>query len=215
MLRGMAVMKYDAINLGEKDLAYGREYLEKARDEFKLPFVSANVYRYGTDDLFADEFVIKQVGDLKIGIFGVATNVINPRMLTPDLGFEIKEPIAAAKAAVSKLRGQCDVIVALSHLGLSESKRLAEEVPGIDIVVSGHGYNRSHKPEMVGGTAVMQAGSKGKYLGQINFDVADGKVAVRRGKSVSLNAKIPDDPKQAELVKEFDEAMLKPKAGTN
>jgi len=34
-------MKYAAINLGEKDLAYGREYLEKVRDEFALPFVSA------------------------------------------------------------------------------------------------------------------------------------------------------------------------------
>ena len=208
-------MKYAAINLGEKDLAYGREYLEKARDEFALPFVSANVYRYCSDKLFAQAFIIKQVGDLKVGIFGVTTNAINPRMLTPDLGFEVKEPIAAAKEIVSQLRDRCDVIIVLSHLGLNESKRLAEEVPGVDIVVSGHGYNRSHKPEMVGNTTVMQSGSKGKYLGQLDFVVIDGKVEVARGKTVALNAKIPDDAAQAELVRGFDDTELKLKAGTN
>lgn len=71
LLKGVSLLKYDAINLAEKELQYGRDFLSKMQTSYNLPFVSANVYDSKTDKLFAKPYVIKQAGELKFGIFGV------------------------------------------------------------------------------------------------------------------------------------------------
>jgi 5'-nucleotidase len=48
------------------------------------------------------------------------------------------EPIAAARATIATIRGQYDVLVALTHLSLAGDQRLAEQVPEIDLILGGH-----------------------------------------------------------------------------
>ncbi len=215
LLRGMAALHYDAINLGEKDLQYGSEFLTEMRNDHQLPFVSANVYKYGSEELFADPYVIKEVDGTRVGIFGVVSKPTNPRMVGEKQGLEIRDPITAAQSVVAELADKCDVVIALSHLGFEKSKSFAQELPGLDFVVSGHGWNLSREPSMIGSTCVMQPGSKGKYLGQIDFEVARGDVNVVSGKAVSLNRKIADDITLAGLVKEFDAVSAGDKSGTH
>lgn len=202
-------MKYDAINLGEKDLQFGHEFLERMRSKYHLPFVSANVYYSGTKKLFAKPYLIKKYSGVKIGIFGIAKKEGVQRYVKPETGFEISDPVMAARAAVDYLRRECDVVIALSHLGLSGSRNLAKTVSGIDIIISGHDGQKLKKPEQIGSAVLMQAGAQGKYLGQIDFTFAAKRVVVSDGKIVALNDKIPDDPRLAGVVKEFDDALLK------
>ncbi len=202
LLQGMSMQHYDAINLGEKDLQYGIDYLEDKRRKFDLPFVSANIYRKDTGKLFVESFVIRQIGDIKVGVFGVSGTFITSKVKE---NFEIADPTETAKKMVARLKGECDVVVALAHLGLANAKQLAADVPGIDFGVSGHRWDVSRKPELVGATVVMQPGSKGKYLGHIDFDVVDGQVNLVQGKAVSLSAHIKDDKRLAELVAEFEQ----------
>ena len=215
LLRGMAEMKYDAINLAERDLQYGIDYIREMRDRYNLPFISANVYLAGQDKLFAPPYVIKKMGDLKVGIVGVVKPPANKRMITAAQGFEIRDPFSAAAEVVRELKGKCDVIVTLSHLGFEGSKQLATDLPEIDLVVSGHGRNLSRSPLMLGNTCLMQPGSKGKYLGQIDVQVADGEVQILQARMVSLNRSIADDAQLANLVHEYDTRTAAPKTGTN
>ncbi len=65
LLTGMALLNYDAINLGEKDLQYGVEFLSEISKMHKLPFISANVYKYGTEELFAKPYLVTEKTILK------------------------------------------------------------------------------------------------------------------------------------------------------
>ncbi|MFQ5864853.1 MAG: multiheme c-type cytochrome [bacterium] len=208
LLKGMSLLKYDAINLAEKDLQYGREFLEDLRKEYQLPFISANVHYSGTKKLFAKPYVIKKLGGVKIGIFGVTKAEGMQRFVSPETGFEISDPFLAAQASVEKLRKKCDVVIALSHLGLNGSRELAKKVQGIDIIISGHQGKHLRQPEQIGNTVIMQTGSQGKYLGQIDFRVSSNKFALIEGKTVALSKKIVDDAALSKVIKEYDEALL-------
>ncbi len=215
LLRGMAAMGYDAINLAERDLQYGREYLREMRALHDLPFVSANVYIAGTGERFAPPYIVENAGSLRVGIFGVVRQPLNQKMVSTETGFEIRDPFAEASQAVNELKGKCDVIIALAHLGFEGSSQLAQDLPGIDIVVSGHGWNLSRSPVMVGPSCLMQPGSKGKYLGQIDFALTDGKCKIVNTRMVSLDRKIVDDQQLASVVAEYDQGTLEKKPGTN
>ncbi len=208
LLKGMSLLNYDAINLAERDLQYGREFLENLRKKYGLPFISANIYYSGTKKLFAEPYIIKKRNGKKIGIFGVAKAEGVQGFVGLETGFEISDPFPAAQSTVEKLRKECDVVIALSHLGLNSSRALAEKVGGIDILIIGHSRYLIRKPEQIGETVIMAAGSQGKYLGQLEFKVSSHKVILAEGKVVPLSKDIPDDPDLSNVVKEYDEALL-------
>lgn len=205
----MSLLHYDAINLGEKDLQYGRQFLTDMKAKYDLPFVSANVLISGEETPFTQRYIVKKLGELKVGIFGVTTPSVAKRFVNPETGFQIVDPVFAATSVVGELQKQrCDVIVALAHLGVAGAQELAKSVPGIDIIVAGHGWNRSQKPTYVGKTVLMMSGDKGKYLGELDFAVQNDSLRVLAGKTVPLSDKVADDLRLAQLVKEFDNDVI-------
>jgi len=62
-------------------------------------------------------------------------------------------------------------VVVLSHLGAEEDKKLAKEVDGIDVIVGGHSHTIMEHGEKVGNTIVVQAGSLGRFVGDLELDV--------------------------------------------
>ncbi|HNR36008.1 MAG TPA: peptidoglycan DD-metalloendopeptidase family protein, partial [Candidatus Hydrogenedentes bacterium] len=71
-----------------------------------------------------------------------------------DLTFD--DPIRAARYAVPVLEPHCDIVVALTHLGVPEDRRLAAAVPAIDVIVGGHTHAKLITPERVGNTVIVQ-----------------------------------------------------------
>lgn len=207
VLKGKAALGYDAIALGERDLQYGRAFLQKMRDKYGLPFVAANVHLRDTEKLFAEPFVVKRYGDTRIGIFGVTLNEGVDRYVKPETGFRLSDPYAAARGVVDELRNKCDVVIALAHVGLQGARVLAKQVEGIDFIIAGHHSRRLQRPEKIGDTVIMLTGSQGKYLGQIDFRMLSGKPELLEAKTVALSEKIPDDAEMAKLVAEYDKEL--------
>src|ERR1035441_81652 len=48
-------------------------------------------------------------------------------------------------------RERVDLVIVLSHLGFPQDVKLASEVTGIDILLSGHTHNRMDEPLLVNG----------------------------------------------------------------
>ncbi len=69
---------------------------------------------------------------LRIGLVGVTLDA------SPVPWARVAPPIDAARQAVRALQGQCDAIVALTHLSLAGDQQLVEQVPEIDLVLGGH-----------------------------------------------------------------------------
>jgi len=220
LLQGFAELKYDAINLGEKDFLLGTQFLLDTRKKFDLPLISANVFYPDSTTPFIEPYIIKKLkdfeyGDVKmksltVGIFGVlmtrpslVTSPQEPKLIT-------KDPIKVAAKIVAKLKNKCDVIIALAHLSTQQINRLADEVPGIDIIVGGHDYMRRCNLSDTNDVILLQTGTKGQYIGDliINFD-DDRKITSHDGKTVLLDKQYKDDPDMLKIVDEYEKDAKK------
>ncbi|GGJ05634.1 putative metallophosphoesterase YunD [Alicyclobacillus cellulosilyticus] len=145
---------------------------------------------------FRDHQVFRRAG-LRIGVFGVTSNFELPYRV---LGIEVSDPVAAAQAAVRRLREHgCDLVVALSHLGLRADRQLAAEVAGIDVIVGAHSHHFLEAPEWVGTTAIVQAGKHALAYGHtvLVFNQACGKVEEVRTRLIPTPL---DGPFDAEML---------------
>lgn len=115
---------------------------------------------------------------------------------------KFREPAEVAREMVSLLRDkeQVEVVVCLSHSGLkddpeeSEDVQLAREVPGLDVIVSGHTHTRLDAPLRIGGTIIVQAWEYGKQLGVLDLEVEAGKVRLAGWQAVPLDDSRAGDP---------------------
>jgi len=183
--------RYDAIAVGERELELGVEPLRSLQKQYHLPLVCANA-RDNKGEFLVAPHVIREVGGLKVGIFAVIADKPMPgppQGWTTGLTFE--SPETAARREVAALKG-CDVIIALSHQGVEETRALAAAVPGIQVIVSGHDETVFKKPLQIGQTAVVGTGPVGRLLGVLSWRRGeDGKPVVAQD-LMGLSAKIDD-----------------------
>jgi len=89
-----------------------------------------------------------------------------------------------------------------SEMGLANNIRLAEKIPGIDVVLSSDMHEETRDPVVTaGGTVIIEEGQDGTRLGQITLTVKDGKVAQWKWKGYDITDKIKADGKIEALVK--------------
>lgn len=69
-----------------------------------------------------------------------------------------------------------EMLLVLSHVGLSLDRKLAERVPRIDLILGGHSHDTLYEPEMVGDVPIVHAGPYAKYVSrtELSYD-ADRK----------------------------------------
>lgn len=164
---------YDAMTVGNHEPDFGSAVLRQRIQEARFATVAANLVERPGGALLTRPYVTRRVHGIQVGILGLAypkTARTTARKNVADLDFQ--EPIAAVKQFLPRLRAEgCAVAVILSHLGLSADLRLAEEVPGVDVIVGGHSHNRTDRPHQVGNTLIVQAGAHGSDLGQLELTV--------------------------------------------
>ncbi len=190
---------YDAAVLGNHDFDYDLEKVAEYRKIAAYPVLSANVLM--NEKLVADEAAhVFDIKGLKVGVVGLTTREFIS-------GVTILPPEAMAKRYVPELRRQCDLIVALTHLGVEEDKELAGTTRGIDVIVGGHSHTAIAKPLKVGETLIVQAGCYGRWVGELNLKVdrKGKKVVDYDGRLVAIPAgNLPPDPAVQKLVNAWE-----------
>jgi 2',3'-cyclic-nucleotide 2'-phosphodiesterase (5'-nucleotidase family) len=83
-------------------------------------------------------------------------------------------PIDAASEIVPKLRGEADIIIALTHIGIKPDRELAESVPGIDMILGGHTHVLAE--EQVGRTWILHHGFYARHVGRVDIDFDSGHI---------------------------------------
>jgi sulfur-oxidizing protein SoxB len=177
------------------------------RGLFAGDFVCHNCRELNWDDPVFHPYVVREVGGARIGVIGQAfpyVPVSHPARMVPGLTFGIQED--RAQRLVQELRDdrKVDVVVLLSHNGLSADLKMARRVKGIDVVLGGHTHEGLPEPVRVGGTLVVNSGAHGKFLSRLDLDVRDGAVAAWRYKLLPvLSRDVPADPTMARLIAEI------------
>ncbi|SDY67028.1 5'-nucleotidase [Proteiniborus ethanoligenes] len=208
IVKVMNAMGYDVMTPGNHDFNYGQDRLLELKELMEFPLIAANVIKTDGSPLL-EPFVIKEVGGLKIGIFGLATPETtvktNPKNV---IGLTFKDPVESAKEMVAKLKEEkVDAIIALAHLGIDEESvdtayKVRDNVEGIDLIIDGHSHTHLDKIDNEEkATKIVQTGEYNNNLGIINLTFKDGKLESIEPTLFSLEA-------AAELEADADVAAL-------
>ena len=177
------------------------------RGLFAGDFIAHNVTEAGWGDPVFHPYTIRPVGGVRVGVIGQAFPYIpisHPRRFVPDLTFGIKED--AVQRLVNELRDdkKVDLVVLLSHNGITVDLKLAARVSGLDVILGGHTHDALAAPIVVGRTLVVNSGSHGKFLSRLDLDVRGGRVAAHRYRLIPVLSKdVPEDPEMAALIREI------------
>ncbi len=160
------------------EFAHGPERFKYLAKELKYPVLAINCYENKTHDLIFPPFTILEKNDLLVGVIGIASNIVDkvmPAAFSEGLYFSLGKD-ELPEYVLQLLRERVDLIIVVSHLGFPQDVRLAEEVKGVDIWLSGHTHNRLFEPVYVNGSVIIQSGCHGSFLGRIDLEFDAGKV---------------------------------------
>src|SRR2546427_174001 len=173
---------------------------------FAGDFVAQNVSEAGFGDRIFKPYTVRHVGGVNVAVIGQAfpyTVVAHPKRLVGDLTFGIREDQVQALIDEARDRGKADIVVLLSHNGISVDLKLAARVTGLDVILGGHTHDALVEPIRVRHTLVVNSGSHGKFLSRLDLDVRSGRIVASRYRLIPvLTRLLPEDPAMARLIRE-------------
>jgi sulfur-oxidizing protein SoxB len=182
----------------------------------RVDVVAQNVATTDFGDPVFPPYVIKEMNGVPVAIIGQAfpyTPIANPRYFVSEWTFGIQD--ARMQQMVDEARGKgAKVVVVLSHNGMDVDLKMASRVRGIDAILGGHTHDGVPKAVPVrnagGTTLVTNAGSNGKFLGVLDFDVKDGRIRDFRYRLLPVFANLlPADRAMAEFIASVRTPYLK------
>lgn len=194
MLPYLKMLGIDAMTF-HWDAAYTLPHLKKMEQELGYPILAANVYKEDTKERLFDATSIFQINGLKIGVIGLASNIIRSNMPKPFWqGATFSDGIEEAQALARELKeADVDVVVLLSHLGFPQDIELLKQVSGIDLCLSGHTHNRVRKPQKVKDSLIIQSGALASSIGFIRLSIEEKKITAIEHDYIVLDASVEED----------------------
>ncbi|MEI7380220.1 bifunctional UDP-sugar hydrolase/5'-nucleotidase UshA [Pectobacterium versatile] len=151
--RGMNMVGYDAMALGNHEFDNSLPVLRQQEKWAKFPLLSANIYQKSTNQRLFKPYALFDKQGVKIAVIGLTTDdtakLGNPEYFTD---IEFRNPSTEAKQVVEQLRKseKPDVIIAATHMGHYDDGNHGSNAPGdvemarslpagyLDMIVGGH-----------------------------------------------------------------------------
>lgn len=151
--KGMNMLGYDAMALGNHEFDNPLDVLRKQQQWAKFPMLSANIYDKKTGERLFKPYQIFEQQGIKIAVIGLTTEdtakIGNPEYIG---AIEFRDPKAEAKRVIAELEQneKPDVIIAATHMGHYEDGQRGINAPGdvalaryvddgdLDMIVGGH-----------------------------------------------------------------------------
>ena len=204
----------DYMVIGNHEFDYDQPNLKALMKIAGFKIFTSNVYTKDGKPYTKDQWYIRTVNGIKIGIFGLTTSetpVTTYPKYVADLTFKNEIKVARQMVKLLKSKG-AEMIVALNHVGLGTDETLAEDVKGIDVIVGGHSHSVTNDYKLKN-TWIAQAGSSSRYLGKIDisFDRSSRKITKVRSVLIPMKKNLPMDKptlaKIAQFRKKLDKAL--------
>ena len=180
-IQTLNAVKYDAVTLGNHEFDNGLEALGERLSSLECPVVVCN-YDFSPFEIgkYVKPYVIVEKAGKKIGIIGVLCKLKD--MVAADIADRVPsyDMIPTVQKYADELRPQCDLVIALTHIGYTEHNpgditdpQLVAATRGIDIVVGGHSHTFMEEPDWVENldgkkVPIVQTGCVGVYMGEFH-----------------------------------------------
>ncbi len=233
-VEALNLMGYDLMCVGNHEFRLSTRAEEEQREMLDLvqrshfPWLAANltVGNTGVPVAGIHPFVVRQYGTVRVGFLGLTTDgarnypqlqgsTISDRLTaanSPSVkGWTISDPLTAARTWVPRARKECDILIAVTHLGVNVDMQLATKVPGIDVIIGGHSHTFLTTPLMVTGPAgrtvpIVQAGEFGVMLGQLDLTFAKENgwtLKKANGRLIRIDQTFAEDPAVKKLLEHY------------
>jgi 2',3'-cyclic-nucleotide 2'-phosphodiesterase/3'-nucleotidase len=188
-------LRYDAGNMGNHDVETGHAVYDRWIGQCRFPILGANILRNADDQPYLPPYQILERDGVKIAVLGMITPAIPswlPERLWSGLHFEDMVTCARKWVKVIQEKEQPDVMVGLFHSGKGSnvlggvvenaSLDVAREVPGFDVVLTGHDHTRNlERIANVAGDSVwiVNPANRALYVGDVSL-----RLQLKKGKVV-------------------------------
>ncbi len=168
----------EATVVGAHDTDYGFGMIDNLLKKAKFPILAANIVDESGQPIYTS-YMIREIKGKKIAFIGLTTpdklcrqNVELPK------GIYFEDPVISAKETITALSGKADLFVALTHLGDGKesdytSKKLAEEVPELSLIIDGNNRLLYNGGVDVNGVKIVSAAPKIRNVGLVIIDPED------------------------------------------
>ncbi len=216
---GMNSLGYDAMVVGNHEFNFGPTTFATMLGQVGFPLLgTANMdddssYGFINDNLV--DYINLDVDGRKVTIFGLT----NPRVYRYELptnipGLLFYSAVDTADTLVPNLIAaeDPDLLVGLTHVGFSpyggeidSDLLIAENVPGIDVLIGGHSHTLLNPAAMVTsdlnteGTLIAQSQKYALYLGKVNVGFIGDEIVLREGYLIPAGEADPDPALEAYL----------------
>ena len=160
--KGMGLLGYDAMAVGNHEFDKPLATLKMQRDLVKFPMLAANIYERapsgnernpgGSGQRLFEPYKIFNLGGVRVGVLGLTTEDTQKMVMPENVKtIEFRNAIAEAAKVVPELRAKADVVIAATHMGHYQNGahgtqapgdvEMARAVKGLDLIVGGHTQN--------------------------------------------------------------------------
>ncbi len=182
----MNMLSPDVVALGNHEVDYGIAHLLFLEKCAGFPIINANmILKQNQTRLFNSHKIIEKDGMKILFIAALTELTLAQTKLDKLIGsfIDIKDPLGEiGKVCKEHQDENIDFTVLLTHIGIEEDKRLAEEIDpswGIDVIIGGHSHTVLEKPVFSAGIPIVQAGYGTTQVGRMDIVIDTEKNTIR------------------------------------
>ena len=176
ILEPLKAFGLDVFVPGNWEPAYGPEIFKKTMSRLNCPVVCYNFHDVASGNrLFPASVTIDRQG-VKTVVLGVTDIGASTRQPPADFHGMDTTRMEGLRDYVKEIRSRenPDLVVALTHTGLTIARQLARDIPEFDVVLSGHTHERTAAPILEGEVIVVEPGCFGSFLGRLDLVIKPG-----------------------------------------
>lgn len=207
-------LHYDLFLPGNWEVVYYKKNMQKLMGGLLAPKICTNMYHDLGDGkkgelIFQPYQIVNRLG-VKIGFLGY-TDPLVPLRQSPlySKGIVYTKPEENLKQYVELLKEQeqCDFVILLSHLGLSQQIALGNhpDCQGVDYIFGADTHERVRKPIQAEYTKIVEPGAFGSFIGRLDLKVENGKIVKESYQLIEVNPqKYPAKKEVTALIEELE-----------
>ena len=207
VINSMNYLGLDAACIGNHEFDHGWDNMLEQMQEATFPILNGNIFFEGTDQLvWENPYTIIKKGGLRIGVIGLHgkfafNDTINFKMTE---GIEARDEEKYLRKYIAELEPLTDLIILSIHqgmpgrqssIGLTDVERnlykdilLAKNVPGVDVIVSGHAHQGTPKALISNETIIVSTNAYTTELGklQIKYDTEKEQIVSHSNELITI-----------------------------
>lgn len=184
----MNEINYDAATIGNNEgIGNSKEQLNHLYDHANFAVLLGNLFDLDTGQApnWAIPYkIIETKAKTKIGLIGLTAPF--PLTYEPN-GWTILSTKEVLPHLIREVQPQCDIVVLMSHLGIDEDIKIANEFPEIDVLLGSHTHHLFKNGEKINGTQLSAAGKFGYYIGEVQLKIDKGRIIQSEAKALATS----------------------------